>query len=367
MASYHSHDFSFHSWAEHCEQSFALPLIINHDIEVSVLESSIVEPRHRDNAWNLFFGKHFTAEVYKPRRYVYKEFEAWIASAISRGDVNFLEVGCGHGCTMLPLLSILSHNSSIETHDAREITAIAKIRYVASDCSMEALDLLEKKVEQLRFPNNFTIYSMLWNCEESLPYLQSAKCISLPRPSSELYLPISLTPSPVTSSLEVSSTGLLENIAIDNNQRVEFPACYTEPLFDLALCIFTLSSLPSGKHSGALKRIADALRPGGCLLFRDYGVYDMTMYRHQKRLDQFLFARPEGTLAYYFSVEYFEALAIDCGFEVVELDYACVLLKNRKASATTAIDDEFACVEHGKSAASAMRRIFLHAVLKKPE
>lgn len=118
----------------------------------------------------------------------------------------------------------------------------------------------------------------------------------------------------------------------------------------LVLMVFMLSALGNkDAHQAVLRRAKDALRPGGFVLFRDYAMYDQTMLRSRKRCGPHLFARQDGTLAYFFSVEEFTALVAEVGgLRVVECSYATVINKNRASSLV-------------------IHRVFLHAKLQKEE
>ena len=50
-------------------------------------------------------------------------------------------------------------------------------------------------------------------------------------------------------------------------------------LFHAALCVFTLSAVPVSHLPSALANLFASLSPGGLLLIRDYGLYDMAMMR----------------------------------------------------------------------------------------
>ena len=65
-------------------------------------------------------------------------------------------------------------------------------------------------------------------------------------------------------------------------------------------------------------------------------------------LDDCLYRRSDGTLAYFFSTQALEGLAGDAGLEVVECEYARVALRNRGS---------------GRQ----MRRVFVHGLFRKPE
>jgi SAM-dependent methyltransferase len=116
---------------------------------------------------------------------------------------------------------------------------------------------------------------------------------------------------------------------------------------DVVLCIFVLSAILPQDHICCLKNLADlSFRNDGIILFRDYAVYDMTMYRHKIRLMDKLFCRSDGTYAYYFDLNYIRQLCQDVDLEVLELEYATVINKNRKTN-------------------KVMKRVFIHGVFKK--
>lgn len=97
-----------------------------------------------------------------------------------------------------------------------------------------------------------------------------------------------------------------------------------------ALLVFTLSAMEQRHHATTLRHLRHVMRPGGLLLFRDYGLYDISQLRSRRRLDDRLFARQDGTLAFFFTPEYLaQLLAESGGWEVVENKYACVRNVNR--------------------------------------
>uniref|UniRef100_K3X6L9 Methyltransferase type 12 domain-containing protein n=1 Tax=Globisporangium ultimum (strain ATCC 200006 / CBS 805.95 / DAOM BR144) TaxID=431595 RepID=K3X6L9_GLOUD len=117
---------------------------------------------------------------------------------------------------------------------------------------------------------------------------------------------------------------------------------------DIVLMVFVMSALLPASFATTLQKVYNALRPGGIVCFRDYGLYDLAMMRNAKMLSKSLYYRSDGTLAYFFSkedlVEYFER---QTGFLPLENEYCTVRLKNRKRNVV-------------------MDRVWLHAKFQKP-
>lgn len=88
---------------------------------------------------------------------------------------------------------------------------------------------------------------------------------------------------------------------------------------DIATLIFVLSAIHPNKFVQTLSRILRVLKPGGLLLFRDYGLYDMTQLRFipGNKIDENFYMRQDGTRSYYFSTEFMNKALCEAGFEVL--------------------------------------------------
>ncbi|OMJ12723.1 Methyltransferase-like protein 6 [Smittium culicis] len=78
-----------------------------------------------------------------------------------------------------------------------------------------------------------------------------------------------------------------------------------ENSIDLISAIFVFSALPPEKMESAVENLTHVLKPNGKVLIRDYGLYDAAQLRFKpgSKLQDNLYARQDGTLAYYFSTE----------------------------------------------------------------
>lgn len=66
---------------------------------------------------------------------------------------------------------------------------------------------------------------------------------------------------------------------------------------DIASLIFVLSAIHPDKFLQALCSLAAVLKPGGLLVFRDYGLYDMAQLRFGRgnKLGENFYVRQDGT------------------------------------------------------------------------
>lgn len=74
---------------------------------------------------------------------------------------------------------------------------------------------------------------------------------------------------------------------------------------DIVTCIFVLSALHPSTWPIAASNIFKMLKPGGILLVRDYGRYDMAQLRFKKErlMEDGLYVRGDGTRVYFFENE----------------------------------------------------------------
>ncbi|KAK1289983.1 hypothetical protein QJS10_CPB18g01634 [Acorus calamus] len=118
---------------------------------------------------------------------------------------------------------------------------------------------------------------------------------------------------------------------------------------DFVTMIFTLSAVPLEKMPHVITECWSILKPGCFLLFRDYGLYDLTMLRFPpiQKMGFREYMRSDGTLSYFFSLDVVRDLFCGAGFIELELEYCCVRSVNRR---------------NGKD----MRRVWVHGKFQKP-
>ncbi|XP_009946775.1 PREDICTED: methyltransferase-like protein 6 isoform X2 [Leptosomus discolor] len=117
---------------------------------------------------------------------------------------------------------------------------------------------------------------------------------------------------------DLTKDDLLENIPADS--------------VDVVTLIFVLSAIHPDKMHLVLKNIYKVLKPGKCVLFRDYGLYDHAMLRFKSgsKLGENFYVRQDGTRSYFFTEEFLSQLFKAEGYEQVVNEYVQRETVNRK-------------------------------------
>ncbi|WVF69618.1 hypothetical protein IAT40_004396 [Kwoniella sp. CBS 6097] len=256
--------------------------------------------------WNKFYSAHQDG-FFKDRGWLRLEFPELVAcSEADAGPKVVLEVGCGAGNTVFPLL-MRNENPDLVIH--------------ATDYSKTAVDVVKANKMYPRAEHGKGILqASVWDIT-SFPSSSSSATSASAGDVSNGVSSLSLDQSQPESQTENTTTASATATAAAPGSESESEVTYTLPegikpgTVDVISVIFVLSALHPREWKQAIHNLYTALKPGGLLMIRDYGRHDLAQLRIKKNrlLDPEtpnLYIRGDGTRVYFFEKEELEGMLV---------------------------------------------------------
>jgi methyltransferase-like protein 6 len=286
--------------------------------------------------WDRFHSRiNVSGVFFKPRRFTLEAFPD--LRHIDSGVI--LEVGVGNGSNVVPILE----------------QTTSSVTLWATDVSRRALEIVG---EQLEREHLHADEGRGWRDRVAL-FQYDAVLGVVGEPDSVI------TTDAVAGGNEIDDGSMCggDRGREDGYADLGAPSEATAPLLNITnspprslieqtratLAMFVVSAIPPSYHAVTFKTLASTLQPGGLLCFRDYGLYDLAMLRADASnvLTPNLHRRGDGTLVTYFTPLQVTQFIEEAGLTVDVSEYHTVENTNRKKG-------------------GAMRRVFVHAVGRKP-
>ncbi|KAM9296279.1 tRNA N(3)-cytidine methyltransferase METTL2A [Gastrophryne carolinensis] len=122
----------------------------------------------------------------------------------------------------------------------------------------------------------------------------------------------------VKSNPQYDSSRCLAFVHDLSDEKSSYPM--PEESLDVIVLIFVLSAILPSKMQETISRLSKLLKPGGCILLRDYGRFDMAQLRFKKGrcLSDNFYVRGDGTRVYFFTQDELGDMFTKAGLEKVQ-------------------------------------------------
>ena len=300
-------------------------------------------------AWDRFY-QHHAVKFFKDRHYTAAEFpdefgtsQSSSSSSSSRSSSNssnsssstttgskqqcWVELGCGVGNALLPLLE----------------------RYEYNDWIVYGLDLSATAIQHLRADGRYqqaaaANRAFAWPCDITRDFTNAA--------GTQATAAMGIAVAVASNKSKGEGTTMVSAKLGQAISIIPPEAGIPVGVATVTSLLFCLSAVNPAQHTQAVSNAAATLQPGGVVVFRDYGRYDQAQLslgrQRHKRLSDSFYRKADGTKCYYFELDDLRRLFEGAGLEVLELDYV------RR-------------VYHNRSQGSARRRVWVQGRFRKPK
>ncbi|MBA0814064.1 hypothetical protein Gohar_019911 [Gossypium harknessii] len=239
--------------------------------------------------WDNFYKRHKN-KFFKDRHYLEKDWGQYFSDDANSANVKvLLEVGCGAGNTIFPL-----------------IAAYPELYVQACDISPHAIALVKAGL-------TFTV-EMQSHAEFKEDRVNAFLC-------------------------DVTVDNLLERINPSSVDVITLVRVLEIPNSEVLILylIFMLSAVSPHKMPSILQNIKRVLKPDGYVLLRDYAIGDFAQVKLENKnqmISEGFYVRGDGTCSFYFSEDFLSTLFFQAGFNTVDISTYCKQIKNSHKNIT---------------------------------